>query len=192
MPRKKRLPTTRPPNQPAINQCFYNMADFCDETIAQHPNLLIRNLAIRFRMQRQYDNPYDVYLGTFGDYCYYRNHDFTEYYAYALMAQGKQAGYVYLDDECFVCGLEVKPNFQFQGIGTQLIRLANITTHEPGQRPRLMVLQDHYTTHAHDERALTEAGYNLIRHCMKIGILQHDQLITSNPISPPNSQSSPY
>jgi hypothetical protein len=125
------------------------------------------------------------YLGTFSYIFYYRDAEFREYSAYSVKASGLEVGQISVDDEYYLYRL---PNFMLQSIGTTLIRLANDTTHEPDEPPRILVLNGQQYLHTRqdsDEYQLTEGGWALIQHCRNIGVFQHYLLIGITPSGSP-------
>ncbi len=186
MPRAKPLPKVAGPNQSTMKHFYKPLGHFLDESILVHPSIF-HHQAMSFRNSHEQIYSSWYYLGTFNYICYYHDAEFCEYRAYALRANGLEVGQLSIDDDYYVYGLYVGKEFMRQGIGTTLVRLANKTTHQPGQPPRLLVLigQQHLHTREHPaEYQLTENGWALIQHCRNIGILQHDQLIGT---TPPNS-----
>lgn len=128
-----------------------------------------------FRAQYERSNPSHVYLGRKGKFCYYRDTEFYEYYAYDPQT-GRKVGELSLDDEHFLTGIYVEVPYQRRGIGTALINFANITNMSAkGSRLIISIGQEYNSRYR-----LTHEAMQLANACVTKGILDHDQLLNAS------------
>ncbi len=178
--------------QPPVSDFFHPITKWMDPTIKNHPDEAFHNKAMYFRynVEQEYDSWH--YFGTFNYYCYYCDDGYNEFHVFSPLHNGMEVAKLSIDDEYFVYGIYVEPQFRLRGIGTQLIQIASDATQKE-RESNLLVLMG--TPHMHNrqypnEYYLSQEGMALIKSCYNKKILRNDQLIGNTPdISPVNSPS---
>ena len=175
--KQKRKPKINPVKLRPLEFYFNRLPNYSrDQTILALPTHLFRQQAIAFRTQHELCFPSALYLGTYGPCCYYSNSDYLDYIAYCIMPVffGIKAGELEVDNDGFICNIDVETNLQKHGIGTQLVSLAN-------RYKRLLVLAAPLNSYRYiqpAQRELTAEGMRLMESCIRNKILKRDQLVT--------------